>query len=169
MADPTIQRFPQGLLPALGIKASETPAVLDQRVAPSLEMMPFYLADRLETLSGTNAGITNPAVAQLQVPAGEYWWVWAINAIANNISAPGANIQLYCGVQTPDGAGPALASMVAPVASIATQSYHLGAVPPGGLLLRPGCFVFAGQDCDPGAQTFDLVVRCLFARLSTSG
>jgi len=164
--NPLIQRFPAGLLPALGIKASETPTSLMEEVQPGVDMLPFYLADRLETISATTVGVTSVTTVSVQVPSGEYWWLWAINAIAATISAPGANMQLNCGVQTPDGSGPTLAAMLAPVVSIAGQQFHLSAVPPQGLLLRPGCFVFAGTEVDPGAQTFDLTVRALFARLT---
>jgi len=76
---PPINTLPVGLLDLLGIKTGgEYPRDFPPVLAASLELMPLYLAARSERLVATpftrNAtGFS--AVTDLQVPAGEYWWV----------------------------------------------------------------------------------------------
>ena len=162
-----IQRFPGALLPLLSIKAAETPRVLLDGELATVDMLPLYLCDRQEVVSQTLVGITNPSQQSIPVPAGEYWWVYGINAIASNISAP-ATIKLSCGVATPGQPGNPLAmgAMVTPATSVATETYYIPAVVPPILLLPPGSFVYAACVVDPGVPTFDLTCRALIARLS---
>lgn len=163
-----IQRFPGALLALLTIKASETPVSLEETVGASLEMLPFYVADRLESVSNKLVGTTTVgAFVQVPVPTGEYWLLWNVTAIVDNISAP-ASIKALCGYNTPDGVGITLGSMTAPVVSVAGEQFHVPGMAPQGLLLRPGSFVFAAIDVDPGAPTLDLTVRAAIARLSAS-
>lgn len=163
---PAIQRFPAALLPLLSIKAGDTPPVLDEIVGPGLEMLPFYVADRLETSVASSLALSAVGSILIPVPSGEYWWLYAVNAVASNITAA-SSVMLGCGVQTPEGNAIYLGSMDAPTVSVAGQAFAVpGPVPGPGLLLRPGCNLFAQTLVDPGAGTLDLFVRGFFARLS---
>jgi len=76
---PPINTLPTGLLDLLGIKTGgEYPRDFPSVLAASLELMPLYLAAKAEQIVATpftrNAtGFS--AVADLQVPSGEYWWL----------------------------------------------------------------------------------------------
>lgn len=161
-----IQRFPAGLLPLLSIKESEAPDSLAGVVAPALEMLPFYVADRLETKVATTAGVSSSgAVVSTPVPAGEYWWLYAMNAQASNVGV-GSLVQIGCGIQTPEGNVVYFGSMLAPTTSIAGQTFSVPGAFPVPVIARPGCVLFAATFVDPGATTIDLSVSVLFARLS---
>lgn len=160
---PLIQRFPSALLPLLSIKSSDTPAELLQQVQPGLELLPFYLADRLETQVGLLAGVTTAGAEITQtVPAGEYWYIWNLAATAQAITV-GSNVQLSVGYRSPANLGPAIAAMQAPVVSIAGQTISLPGIPPAGLLLGPGCVIFASTLVAP--TQLDLRVWVVAARL----
>jgi len=158
-----IQRFPAALLPLLSIKGSETPTSLGDSVQPTLEMLPFYLAERAEVQTISQATVSSALVLTLPVPAGEYWYVWWMEAIAQNITV-GSNVQLATGVADLGGGLVNVNSMNAPVVSIAGQAFALTGAGP--ILLKPGMSLFASTLVDPGAGSLDLVCRGLVARLT---
>lgn len=162
---PQIQRFPAALLPLLSIKASETPQVFDEQVAASLEMLPFYAADRLEVTGGQSLAVTTPLQAITTVPQGEYWYLYALSASCNNITA-GSNVRLACGVVDQSSNAVRLGAMASTVVSAAGDAFSVpGTVGPP-LILKPGMGVFAETLIDPGAGTLDLYCRALIARFS---
>jgi len=157
-----IQRFPAALLPMLSIKSTETPPSLGEQVMPGLEMAPFYLAERQEVVTLTQAAVTTATSVFLPVPAGEYWWLYNVSAIASAITVA-SNVQLAVGV-----ADPAQQSywggMTAPVVAIAGQAFVVPALAPQPLLLRPGMRLFAATLVPP--TQLDLTVRAIVARLT---
>lgn len=160
-----IQRFPAALLPLLSIKASDTPPLMDDTVAPSLDMSPFYLTDRLEVQSASALGISSVTGASIVVPAGEYWWLFSAAATANNITA-GSSLKLSIGIGDTAGLQCALNAMGAIVASVAGETFIVAANAPVPILLRPGFSILASTLVDPGAGTLDLYCRALVARLT---
>lgn len=161
-----VQRFPAGLLPLLSIKESETPHLLSEEMGASLEMSPFFLSDRIEVQTASAVAQTAPAQFFLPVPAGEYWWLYNVSIIGNNISAPGASVQLGCGIADQAGGLAWLGAMLTPTVSVAGQAIVVPASVPVPILLKPGMQIFGSMLVDPGAQTVDLTLRALVSRLS---
>ena len=162
---PLIQRFPQGLLPLLSIKASDTPETLEQSVSPSLDMMPFYIAERLEVVNAVQAAVTTATFLYTQVPAGEYWYLYNVSAAATTITV-GSNVQLVCGISDQAKTNSYLGGMTSPTISVAGQSIvNTGSVPIP-TLLKPGMWIFAGTLVAP--TQLDLTLRALIARLAVS-
>lgn len=161
-----IQRFPSGLLPLLGIKASETPTLFGDEVGPSLDMLPLYIADRLEIVSATSAGVSaSNAITLLPVPAGEFWYVHSMMALAVNVTA-GSVVKLSVGVANPGGGVAQLSADQQPsAASLAAETYARPALPGTPLLLPSGWQIAASTLCDPGVGSLDLIARALIARL----
>lgn len=165
MSTGQIQRFPGALLPLLSIKSDETPHLIGNTVSPGLEMFPFYVAERLEVVTASSAGLSAIGSILLPVPTGEYWYVETVMALASNVTAASA-IKLTCGYTDRAGANIQVAGMGAPVASVATELFTVQNVVK--LLLPPGFQLFASQIVEPGAGTLDLSVRAMIARLQPS-
>jgi len=162
-----IQQFPSALLPLLNIKASETPPVLDETVQPTLEMLPFYTADRLETLAASQTLVATLTSAVLTVPTNEYWILYGLNAIATVIGV-GALVKLSCGFSpNQDGISYFLGSDNRGVTT--TVAGELVIVPgPCAVpfILRPGSVIFASNMVVPGgAFTYTLNCRAEICRL----
>lgn len=161
-----IQRFPAGLLPLLTIKASETPQALDESVGAGLELAPFYLAERLEVVTQTQAGISTVTFSYVTVPANEYWWLYTVSAAATNITV-GSSVELTVGIGDQAGVNSYLNSMNAPrVTTTAAESVVVTGAPSQPLLLKPGMRIFGGTLFAP--TSIDLVIRALISRLSVS-
>lgn len=159
-----IQRFPAALLPLLSIKASETPPELEQFVAPGLEMMPSYVADRMEIQTATVNGITTATfAASIAVPAGEYWYLQNLSGFASNITAA-SNVQLGLGVADPTNNNTYVAGHDAQHVSIAGQRFQISWDPAFPLLLRPGMILTGGTLVAP--TSLDFTLRALVARLT---
>lgn len=163
-----IQRYPTGLLALLSIKQDETPQTIAEIVAGSLELMPFYLAERVEVVTAQSLGLSAQANLYLQVPAAESWWLYGVHATAANVTA-GSAVKLNCGVADQAQNAFVLGSMdvIGPV-SVAGEVYAVAGPCPQPLLLKGGSYIFAGTLVDPGAGTLDLAVRGLIARLNPS-
>lgn len=82
MATPQdIQRYPRGLIDLLGMRATgDTPHLLAQQMNSTLEMIDFYLNDRLEfntqLLAAAPAALGNFQFPGTIVPQGEMWAVY---------------------------------------------------------------------------------------------
>lgn len=82
MAGPQdIQRYPRGLIDLLGMRATgDTPHQLGASTNAVLEMLDFYLNDRLEfntqTLSAAPAALGNFQFPNTVVPQGQMWAVY---------------------------------------------------------------------------------------------
>lgn len=163
-----IQRFPQGLLPLLTIKASETPHDLEDAVRPTLDMLNFYTADRLEEVAASQTLVTTLTSAIIPVPANEYWLLFGINAIATVIGV-GAVVKLSCGIAAEVG-GTSYFFGSNNVAVTTTVAGELVIVPgplPAPVLLKPGSQIFASNMIVPGGATsYTLNCRALIGRFS---
>ena len=80
----TIQRFPTGLLAALGMQNSgDTPSELSGNVMATFDVTRLYLLDRAITQQSTVAGFaatpgqSASAAGETTVPNGEIWLVWS--------------------------------------------------------------------------------------------
>ena len=160
-----IQRFPGALLPLLSIKEGETPRTLADVVLPSLEMFQLYTAERLEVVAANVAAISAVQVVLLPVPAGEFWYVHSLQAVASTITV-GSSVKLSCGITDRAGANVQSEAMLAPVVSIAGELFSVQAQIE--TILPPGFNLFASTLVDPGAGTLDLACRALIARLQSS-
>lgn len=137
-----INRVPVGLLGLLDLKAQgENPAQMNPFVQATLELRDLYALQTRATLSQastvTGLGVTGaPAFANLVVPQGEVWLVYAITA---HLSAPplgaGATAQYSVGFVTNDtGRFVALGS---PSPSYATGADGIANFD-GAVILQPG-------------------------------
>ena len=161
-----IQRFPAGLLPLLSIKESETPKDLEDSVAASLELAPFYLSERMEVITQTLAGVTTVTFSYITVPANEYWWLYSISAAATAITL-GSTVELVVGISDQAGVNSYLNSMLAPrVTTNAAETMIVSGLPGQPILLKPGMKIFGGTMFPP--TSLDLVVRALVSKLSAS-
>ncbi len=98
MAGPTdIQRYPRGLIDLLGMKSTgDTPHQLGGQIAGELDMLDWYLNDRLEVLSTTIA-VAPAALGNFQfqnstVPQGEMWAVYDVAVNCGGVVAAAASI-----------------------------------------------------------------------------
>lgn len=86
-----IQRAPRGLLDLLSLKGGSTPHTLELALGGSLEMLPFYLVDRQETVLTSTNTLTGPgffqAAAAGEVPEGEMWILTNLTAVSNALAA----------------------------------------------------------------------------------
>lgn len=84
-----IQRYPQGLIPLLGMQTSgDTPKDLAPLLQATIEIGDYYARDRIEH-SVTNAGtITGISIfSASSIPAGETWLVYDISVHINPLAA----------------------------------------------------------------------------------
>jgi hypothetical protein len=162
-----IQRFPSGLLALLNIKSDETPRLLEETLAGSLDLEKYYLSERLEVVTATLVGTTLQINQTIPVPAGESWFLYGVHAIASSITAA-SSVMLGCGIQDSSGNAFLLNGMTAPVVTVAGQLVSIVGQPSQPIILKPGMAVFAGTQMDPGAGTLDLQCRALIARLNPS-
>ena len=159
-----IQRFPAPLLPLLSIKSDESPNLLGGEVQPGLEMLAFYLAERLEVVSATQAGVSTVTFLYIPVPAGEYWFLHSITAAAGNITV-GSSVELTVGISDQANVNAYLDSMQAPrVTTSAAETVLQSGMPSQPILLKPGMKIFGGTMFPP--TSIDLTVRALIARLT---
>lgn len=167
MAKGFIQRFPSALLPLLNIKSEETPRQLEEVVQGGLEMLPFYAADRLEVRQITQAGASAVnTIISIPVPAGEFWLVHSVMALALNVTA-GAVVKLSVGVSNPSGAVAQLGAHQSPIVAAAGELFALPALPGTPLLLPSGWNLVASMlQATGGATTLDLYCRALVARFT---
>lgn len=98
MAGPQdIQRYPRGLIDLLGMKSTgDTPHQLQQQIGGEIDMLDWYLNDRLEVLSTTIA-VAPAALGNFQfqnstVPQGEMWAVYDVAVNCGGVVAAAASI-----------------------------------------------------------------------------
>jgi hypothetical protein len=83
--------FPQGLLALLDAKSmGQTPSEVADSYAPTLECRELFLLNRQVFIGSTNtAAVNNTTVrfAELTVPPGELWYVWAFDVQSASMGA----------------------------------------------------------------------------------
>jgi len=98
MAGPQdIQRYPRGLIDLLGMRATgDTPHQLAAQTMPQIDLLDFYLNDRLEVLSQTiaaaPAALGNFQFQNSAVPQGQMWAVYDIAVNCGGVVAAATSI-----------------------------------------------------------------------------
>jgi len=92
----TIQRVPRGLLDVLALKATgDTPHELADSVSGGFDLSPFYLQDRIVSITGFIAGVATGYNLVRTVPAGEMWWMTNVGGLLTS-GAAGAGKLSWC-------------------------------------------------------------------------
>jgi hypothetical protein len=91
MADAkTIQRFPAGLLDILGMQSTgDTPHLIGGEVIPTIDLLDYYLIDRLRGQQATTANVAaiGGLVTTVTPPAGEQWLVYGFTGASAALAA----------------------------------------------------------------------------------
>lgn len=162
-----IQRVPNGYLSLLGMVGSgETPKVTPDFLQPTIDIEPYFSADRVETLIDSTTGASVVADnASLVVPNGEIWRMVAMGGRATYSLVGGiANIQLL--YATPSG--PTVIPLTVgkrQVAVAATDVCDIGFVFPMPLILVAGSELRLRLNEPVTTGTVNLTVSAIFNRL----
>lgn len=84
-----VNRYPQGLLGLLSAKTDgKTPDQASETLSPTLDLTPFYLSGiSLSIAEASESGSTIGTFADIEVPTGETWMVYAIESRMTAVTA----------------------------------------------------------------------------------
>lgn len=148
MAGPQdIQRYPRGLIDLLGMRATgETPSKLSQENHGTLEMLEFYLNDRMTPNASASAAppaaIGNIPITGLTVPDRELWLVFELTTYIAAI-AGGTAVKFTGGVLRNRGSGNVFTALTLPVSVPAGEAGYVGTKFTRPVLMTPGNVVAA--------------------------
>jgi len=131
MAGPqSIQRYPRGLIDLLGMRATgDTPQELAQSVIGNLELLEFYLADRLIPNASVGAAPMNAvgdfAIAGLTVPSREIWLVYEVTLTSGTTAAATA-VTATAGLMRNVGSGNVYSALTMPSTAGAAAQLNVG-------------------------------------------
>lgn len=131
MAGPqSIQRYPRGLIDLLGMRATgDTPQQLGGQVAGVLELLEFYLNDRMvpnaSAAGAPLAAIGNVTIPGLTVPARELWLLYELTVYIGTIAAATA-CKFNGGILRSRGAGNVYNAVTDTVSVLAGEQGYVG-------------------------------------------
>lgn len=170
MAGPqAIQRYPRGLIDLLGMRATgDTPHLLDNSVGGSLEMLEFYLADRLvPNAAQASAAVTvvgDLPISGLIVPARELWLIYECT-LTSGTTAAATGFTATAGILRNVGSGNVYSALTDPQAVGASSQANVGAKFDRPVLALPGSQFNVRVSSVTGAPAATPSVTLFFASL----
>lgn len=142
-----IQRYPRGLIDLLGMRATgETPHKLGQENIGTLEMLEFYLNDRMTPNASASAAppaaIGNVQITGLTVPDRELWLVFELTAYVAAIAAA-TRLVFTGGVLRNRGSGNVYSALTDSIVVPALEAGYVGKKFERPVLMLPGNVVSA--------------------------
>lgn len=170
MAGPqAIQRYPRGLIDLLGMRATgDTPHMLAGDIGGSLEMLEFYLADRLvPNAAAAGAAVTvvgDLAIPGLIVPARELWLIYECT-LTSGTTAAATGFTATAGLLRNVGSGNVYSALTDPTVVGASSQANIGAKFERPVLALPGSQFNVRVSAVTGAPAATPAVSIFFASL----
>lgn len=164
---PPIQIFPSGLLGFFGIKnGGRNPQELAQLLSPTVELLPWYLATRRETISGVQIGVTGLNTYSFGgPPQNEAWYVHYAGIRATTAIAAGATWAGRMALAIPTAAGTTIVSVGDGPARVGQAGEFASVEPARDVWVFPNEAIVLAGEVSTGAPAFDVRLNMVITRL----